>query len=74
MKLKHISGGALVAATALAIAFGATTARADYNGGGPIMKGKQCWVATNGLDHGFWKACPKPAKKAKKSKKKNMKK
>ena len=66
MKLKL--GTALLAATALAFAFGATTATADYNGGGPVKKGKMCWQATDGLDHGFWKACPKPAKVGKKGK------
>jgi hypothetical protein len=63
MKLKL--GTALIAATALAFAFGATTATADYNGGGPVKRGKLCWKATDGLDHGYWAACPKPAKVAK---------
>jgi hypothetical protein len=62
MKLKL--GTAILAATALAFAFGATTATADYNGGGPVKRGKLCWQATDALDHGYWKACPKPAKHA----------
>jgi hypothetical protein len=67
MKLKL--GTAILAATALAFAFGATNARADYLGGGPVKTGKSCWQATDGLEHGFWKACPKPPKAAKKGKK-----
>jgi len=65
---------ALIGAAALALVFTATTARADYNGGGPVKKGKLCWAATDSLDHGIWKACPKPAKHAKMAKKKKMKK
>ncbi len=78
MKLKL--GTAILAATALAFAFGATTATADYNGGGPVKRGKLCWKATDCLDHGYWMACPKPAKHArghkhgKKGGKKKMKK
>jgi hypothetical protein len=77
MKLKL--GTAILAATAIAFAFGATTATADYNGGGPVKRGKMCWQATDGLDHGFWKACPKPTKamrhkRGKKGGKKKMKK
>jgi hypothetical protein len=62
MKLNHVAGAALIGATALAITFGATAARADYNGADPIMKNKMCWAATDGSGHGYWKACPKPEK------------
>jgi hypothetical protein len=67
MKLKFAA--ALIAATAMAITFGATAARADYNGGDPIKKGKMCWVATDGLGHGMWAKCPKPMKAMKAHKK-----
>jgi hypothetical protein len=60
MKLKL--GTALLAATALAFAFSATTATADFNGGGPVKRGKLCWQPTDSVDHGYWKACPAPAK------------
>jgi hypothetical protein len=63
MTPKNIGGTAALAAIALAITFGATIARADYNGGDPIQKGNMCWAATDGSGHGFWKVCPKPAKK-----------
>jgi hypothetical protein len=62
MTLKYFGGAAVVTAAVLAITFGATAARADYNGADPIMKGKMCWAATDGSGHGFWKACPKPEK------------
>lgn len=62
MKLNHIVGAAIVGATALAFTFGATVARADYNGADPIKKGKMCWAATDGSGHGYWKGCPKPEK------------
>ena len=65
-----LSTTALIGATALAIVFGATTARADYNGGDPIKKGKMCFATTSSLGHGYWANCPKPAKVAKVSKKK----
>ncbi len=70
MTLKYFGGAALVATTALAITFGATTARADFNGGGPMTKGKMCWVPTSGQDHGFWKDCPTPMKMGHMKKKK----
>ena len=61
MKFKY--SAALIAATALAITFGATVARADYIGGNPIKKGNMCWVAfTSGAGYGYWAKCPKPAK------------
>ncbi len=67
----------VIVAAAAAILAGAVLtsnpARADYNGGGPIKKGKMCWVATSGVDHGYWRKCPPPAK-AMKGKKKGMKK
>ena len=72
MKLKL--GTALLAATALAFAFGAQTARADYIGGDPPKQGKQCFAYTDGSGHGYWRACPKPAKVAKKGKKGKKKK
>lgn len=53
-----------IAIAALGVLFaGVSIASADYNGGGPIKKGKQCWMATNPLDHGYWATCPKPMKK-----------
>ena len=75
MTLKTIGSAALIGAVALAFMFGATTARAEYNGGGPIMMGKMCWMGTDALGHGYWANCPKPAKQAmkpKKAKKKKM--
>jgi len=74
MKLKNIACASVIAVAASALLFSATTARADFNGGGPIKKGKMCWVATTGNDQGMWVACPKPAKAAKKAKKKAAKK
>lgn len=71
MKLKLAT--ALIAATVMATAFGATAARADYSGGDPIKKGKMCWVATDGVGHGMWAKCPKPAKAMKKAGKKGGK-
>ena len=67
MKLKFAT--ALIAATVMATAFSATAARADYNGGDPIKRGKMCWVATDGLGHGIWAKCPKPMKAMKAHKK-----
>ena len=65
-----------VIATAAAILAGglliSAPASADFNGGGPIKRGKMCWVAMTGMDHGFWRACPKPAKAARKAGKKKM--
>jgi hypothetical protein len=69
MKLAQIAGVSFIAATALAITFGATTARADYNGGDAIMKGKMCWSGTDAAGHGFWGNCPKKAKAMKSHKK-----
>ena len=63
MTLKNIGGTAIIAATALAITFGATIARADYNGPEPVKKGNMCWAPTDGNGHGIWKICPKPMKK-----------
>lgn len=71
MKLKF--SAALIAAAALAITFGATAARAEYNGGGPVTKGKMCWTATDGLGHGMYVKCPKPMKAMKHHKKGGMK-
>jgi hypothetical protein len=66
MKLKL--GTALMAATVLAFAFGAQTARADYIGGDPPRMGKQCYAYTDFVGHGYWRACPKPAKAVRKHK------
>jgi hypothetical protein len=73
MKLKL--GTALLAATALAFAFGTQTARADYIGGDAPKMAKQCYAYTDFVGHGYWRACPKPAKvaKGKKGKKKGKK-
>ena len=70
MKLKTI---ALIGAAGLAIMFAATNARADYIGGDSPRKGKQCFAYTDGLGHGFWTTCPKPAKVAKKKSAKKKK-
>jgi hypothetical protein len=70
--MRHI---AIIGAAAAAILFGgalsSTSARADYNAGGPVKQGKLCWSATSAQDHGYWRACPPAAKavKAKKGKK-----
>ena len=72
MKFKNIGYAAFIAATASVIVFGATSARADFNGGGPIVNGGMCWVPTSGNDHGFWKPCPAPERHA--HMKKHMKK
>jgi hypothetical protein len=74
MKLAHIASASLIAATALAITFGATTARADYNGGDAVKKGNMCWTGTDAAGHGMWMNCPKKAKAMKSHKKKMAKK
>jgi hypothetical protein len=83
MKLKY--SAALIAATALAITFGATAAgakaaRADTatHGGGPMKMGKMCWMSSgfggaSGLDNGYWSKCSKAGKAMKHHKKKAMK-
>ena len=53
---------AMLAIAAAAVAFAgaasSTAALAEMNGGGPVQKAGMCWVATSGLDQGFWKKCP----------------
>ncbi|MBV9556822.1 MAG: hypothetical protein JO254_07060 [Pseudolabrys sp.] len=62
----------LAAASFIAAGSLPTIAFADYNGGGPVMKGKMCWMATTGNDQGRWADCPKPMKPAKMKMKKKM--
>lgn len=62
MLKKNLVASAVIAAAALAMTLGATVARADYNGGGPIKKGDMCWSATDGRGHGLWRACPQAPK------------
>jgi len=46
-----------IASAAIALA-GASSAFADFNGGGPVVKGGMCWVATSVNEVGYWKPCP----------------
>jgi hypothetical protein len=75
MTFKNISYAAVIAAAASAIVFGATAARADYNGGGKVTADKNmCWKMTDAHDFGYWATCPKPMKVGHMSKKKTAKK
>ena len=69
---------AIIVAMAAAVLVGgalfSNSARADFNGGGPIVKGGMCWVPTSSLDQGYWKECPKPMKMHHKKMKMEMKK
>ena len=60
MKLNHVVGAAMVGATALAITFGATAARADYNGADPAHEGQDVLGGHRWLGSRHWQSCPKP--------------
>ena len=50
------------AAIAMATLITATSASAEYLGGGPRKQNGQCWKASKGSEgFGFWRACPQPA-------------
>ena len=34
-------------------------ARADFNGGGPVMMNGKCWFPSSPNDHGYWAECPR---------------
>jgi hypothetical protein len=49
---------ALVAITTVASVHAETMPKI-HDAGGPIKQGRHCWVATDGLGHGWWDVCDK---------------